>query len=78
MYDPRHLTFEAWSTYTGADLARFGVISTRASEAEWRGWAASLRMLPAVAALNIPDPQGYPDWQSWAYRFNEAAASLGV
>jgi len=74
--DPRYLDLPTWAATISADLAPFGQIPVTTSEGNWRAWAQLIRGIPAVAALNVPDPQWFPNWQSWAHQFNSAVAVL--
>lgn len=76
--DPRMLDVDEWTADVGSTLVQYGQLPTVASEDDWRTWANAARSIPALAALGIPDPAFYSDWQEWAYRFNGAVAVLGI
>jgi hypothetical protein len=39
------------------------------SEKEWQITAKNVAQLPTFLAYPVPDPDLYPDWQSWANEF---------
>ncbi len=77
-YDPRFLDFSRWAALVSASLIPFGFTPTQPDEEEWQGWALAIRNVPALAALNVPRPDGFPDWQSWGFRLNETLFQLGL
>ncbi len=68
---PYGLTFMQWTALIAEQLARYGV-SESMSEGEWKAWVCALFFIPELAAKNIPTPDLYRNWQTWAERFVEA------
>ena len=77
-FDPRFLEFPHFANLTGQLLARYGYVPHRVEEKQWRYWANAVRQIPAITPFQVPDPQLYTDWQSWAYRLSEALYNLGL
>lgn len=74
--DPRGLTIKRWSALAAASLQQFGNVPNSTTIKDWMGWAQSVRSLPTISALNIPDPRGFEDWRLWAFRLNEGLLLL--
>ena len=74
--DPRFLTAVAWTAQMTLGLAAYGTVPVLRDDAGWRDWALQVVLLPAVAALNPPQPARFADWRQWAAQFNLVAALL--
>lgn len=74
--DPRGMAVERWSALVAAPLQQFGSLPNSATLNDWMAWAQSVRNLPAISALGVPDPRTYTRWQDWAIRLNEALLQL--
>lgn len=75
--DPRHLSWQQWSSETKA--LYFPSLPSHTDEDNWKDWAAmAASAIPALAAVHIPLPQFYQNWQDWAFRFSEYAALAGL
>lgn len=66
IYDPRYHTWDSWASlmveaYGSQQLA----IPT--DESEWKEWATGLRGIDLFANDAIPTPDGFLDWQEWAF-----------
>lgn len=67
---PRFISVRDWTAQTTMMLISFGTIPKLLKEDEWRGWAAAVVVLPEIAAVNAPRPEGFATWQDWATAFN--------
>jgi len=76
--DPRGMAIEHWSALTAASMLPYGDVPRSTTEANWPSWATAVKNVPALSARNVPSPKGYADWQSWAFRLNEALRSIGA
>ncbi len=67
-YDSRFQTWERWSALTG------GIQHDRSlqpvPETAWTTWANQYVALPEYAGLQLPRPQFFKDWRSWAHAIN--------
>lgn len=77
-YDPRGMAIERWSALTAASLQPYGDVPRQTDESGWKGWAAAVKNLPALAPRFVPGTTGFDDWRAWALRLNDAMRSLGL
>jgi hypothetical protein len=64
---PQHMDWEAWN---GNLIIFYSEESVPFHpEAEWQMTAKSVAQLPTFSAYPVPDPDLYPDWQTWADEF---------
>lgn len=75
---PKFISAEHWTAQTGSNLWRYGTIPKLLAEDQWRTWAAWVVLLPAIAALSPPRPEGFERWQDWAAQFNVVIRLLPV
>lgn len=79
--DPREIDWQRWVSQTVAQIKQ--VIPFDAPrgvpEDQWQRWAVTVATLsPTIAATSPPLPEFFPDWRTWAARFNESLMLLGV
>jgi hypothetical protein len=67
---PQGMVFADWAAVAAEQLAQYGVSGS--SSDDWKTWAYALFYVPELTARNIPSPDGFPDWTSWASRFVES------
>jgi hypothetical protein len=74
--DPRFLDVIRWTAETGAQLASYGTIGRLLNPDGWREWGQGVVSIPAVQALNPPEPSRYPVWSDWALALNQTLVHL--
>lgn len=69
--DPRDMGVLEWTAAQALDLEQFGSIPQLHNATAWRDWALAVIGLASIGGVVLPDPYDFPDWRSWAIRFNE-------
>jgi hypothetical protein len=74
--DPRGMTPLEWVDAV-ADLLS-GVIPFMKLDNgdQWREWGYHARQTLSLRGILTPDPSEYPDWEDWAFRFNQVITSV--
>ena len=66
---PEYMSWEDWNgnliIYYGQETIPYS------EELFWQDTAKNIAELPTFAAYPVPDPDRYPDWQTWAKDFTE-------
>lgn len=68
--DPRAIDVVRWASETTTVLLPYGFVPVLRDPAQWQQWARYVLLIPAVAGLGTPRPEGYSDWRKWAEAFN--------
>lgn len=74
--DPRPLSAVQWIDFTSLALSNFGPVIKIERASEWKQWALDVVQIPAIAALDVPDPDEFENWQEWAIRFNQNCGAV--
>lgn len=69
--DPRDMNAMEWTAATTLNLERFGSVPQLFRDDAWRDWVVAVIGLTTISGVVLPDPYDFPDWTSWALRFNE-------
>jgi hypothetical protein len=70
--DPRPMpSAKSWCDQVTPLLEQFGYIPRLTDDSQWQLWAIRIQGLPKISAKNPPNPNLFPDWKSWAMRFNQ-------
>lgn len=70
--DPRYLNVLDWANLALPGLSKYGRIPVLSDAAAWHQWAYDLIQLPKIARYAPPQPDLFPSWEEWAFRFNQA------
>ena len=64
--------YMSWEDWNGNLIIYYGQETIPYSEELfWQKTAKNIAELPTFAAYPVPDPDRYPDWQTWAKDFTE-------
>lgn len=75
--DPREVDAMEWFDST-IDLLSSIIppMILRDHEREWREWGYHVRQTLSIRGILTPDPDAFPDWRDWAFRFNQIIAQV--
>ena len=65
---PEGLKFTEWGALAAEQLAAYGVAAPYNDES-WKTWVCALFYVPELAAMNIPEADGFDSWSTWAEQF---------
>lgn len=70
---PRYMTLQEWADRIILDLDIYGSFGKLENPDEWRQWGVQF-LNNSTIGRNLPNPNGFEDWESWAERFVGALA----
>ncbi len=65
-----------WCDFTTHNLQRFVAPMKIEDESEWQAWGANAVQLLRAAKVEGPNPYTFPDFLSWAVKFNQEIQDL--
>lgn len=74
--NPHGMDVVFWLDYTGGNLAQKISVLKVDDESEWRRWGAHALHLLRTKGIVAPDPYQFPDFVSWATRFNQVIQEI--
>lgn len=73
---PDGMSPRTWCDFMSMLLQRSVAPMKIESEEEWRLWGAHARKILQRRGVVVPDPSAFPDFVSWASRFNLIVQTL--
>lgn len=74
--NPVGMPVREWCDHTAKNLQRFVAPMKVDDPKEWREWGTHAVQLLRAVLVSAPDPYTFPDFESWAVRFNQTIQPL--